>query len=233
MTTSAETASVNLYWLPLGAGDGTGCVRTNGRVYEALVARRQHRPPCRLYHAALEVRLGDERFTIEMAPVWSLRTAERGVVAEGPVGLRWLGRSRLFRYEVRRWRDGLVPDLAEAVGGARRLSSDPARAALLLALVPEFPTVTWGRDELGTGDMWNSNSLVSWLLALSGHDTDAVLPPAGGRAPGWRAGLVVAAGRSERGLDKLDHPRALGQERRDRSPSRMGRSALPTRWRDS
>ena len=189
---SAESASVDLYWLPLGAGDGTGCVRTNGRVYEAVVARREQRTPCRLFHSALEVRLGDQRFTIEMAPVWSTPAAERGVVAEGPVGLPWLGRSRLFRYEVRRWRDGVVPDLAEAVGGARRLSSDPTRTASLLARVPDFPTVTWGRDELCTGDMWSSNSLVSWLLASSGHDVDALGPPDGGRAPGWQAGLVVA-----------------------------------------
>ena len=41
--------------------------------------------------------------------------------------------------------------------------------------------------------MWNSNSLVSWLIARSGLDVESVHPPAGGRAPGWRAGLVVAA----------------------------------------
>ena len=64
------SASVDLYWLPLGAGDGTGCVRTNGRLYEAIAARLQHRPRCRLFHAALEVRLRGERFTIEMAPTW-------------------------------------------------------------------------------------------------------------------------------------------------------------------
>jgi hypothetical protein len=45
----------------------------------------------------------------------------------------------------------------------------------------------------GTGDMWNSNSLISWLLARSGHHLDAVAPPAHGRAPGWAAGLVLAA----------------------------------------
>ena len=64
-------------------------------------------------------------------------------------------------------------------------------------MAPAFRTVTWGRDELGTGDMWNSNSLISWLLARSGHDTDAVAPPAGGRAPGWSAGLMVAAREAE------------------------------------
>ncbi len=65
----------------------------------------------------------------------------------------------------------------------------------LLELVPEVPALTWGRDELGTGDMWNSNSLTSWLLASS-HECVGELnirPPPNGRAPGWRAGLVVAA----------------------------------------
>jgi hypothetical protein len=55
------------------------------------------------------------------------------------------------------------------------------------------PTPVWGRDELETGDMWNSNSVTSWLISRSGMDGDAIHPPLGGRAPGWRAGLVVAA----------------------------------------
>ena len=41
--------------------------------------------------------------------------AERGVVAEGPVGSRWAGRLRIFRYEVRCWRGGIIPDVDEAV----------------------------------------------------------------------------------------------------------------------
>jgi hypothetical protein len=37
-----------------------------------------------------------------MTPVWTANgRGDRGVVAEGPVGARWAGRSRLFRYEVR------------------------------------------------------------------------------------------------------------------------------------
>src|SRR5687767_6098408 len=96
-------AHVDLYWLPLGAGGSV--VRWSGRVYEAIVARRQHRAARDLYHSALGVRLGDERYVIEMAPVWSNGPRDRGVVAEGPVGSRTLGRSRWFRYEVRRWRD--------------------------------------------------------------------------------------------------------------------------------
>jgi hypothetical protein len=62
----------------------------------------------------------------------------------------------------------------------------------VLELVPAFPTRTWGRDELAAGEMWNSNSLTSWLLAGSGHQVDGLVPPDGGRAPGWAAGLVVA-----------------------------------------
>jgi hypothetical protein len=188
-------ASVNLYWLPLGAGDNTHCVRTNGLLFEWATARYQHRDRCDLYHAALEVRSGADRFVIEMTPVWGTAALDRGVVCEGPVGLRWLGGSRLFRYEVRCWRDGVIPDLSEAVDSPRRLSTNPAQAEQIVSLVPAFPTATWGRDELGTGDMWSSNSLAAWLLARSGHDLDSISPPARGRAPGWTAGRVVA-GRS-------------------------------------
>ncbi len=203
----AATASVELYWLPLGAGDNTHCVRTNGLAFEWITARYRHRERCDLYHSALEVRLGPERFVIEMAPVWSTDAPQRGVVCEGPVGLAWLGRSRLFRYEVRCWRDGVIPDVAEAVGGPRRLSADPVRAEAVVSLVPTFPTATWGRDELAAGEMWNSNSLIAWLLARSGHDMQPVVPPAHGRAPGWDAGLVVA--RRSAG----DHePRALAHD---------------------
>lgn len=187
-----EPASIDLYWLPLGAGDNTHCVRTNGRIFEWVAARCQRRERCDLYHAALDVRLGPARFAIEMAPVWSADAPDRGVVAEGPVGLRLLGGSRLFRYEVRRWLDGSIPDAAEAVDSPQRLSTDWSRAEQVLALAPSFPTATWGRDEMQTGDMWNSNSLVAWLLARSGHDMAAIGPPERGRAPGWLAGLVVA-----------------------------------------
>jgi hypothetical protein len=183
-------AGVLLYWLPLGAGGRI--VRWNGRVFEALMARREHRAVRDLYHSALEVRLGGERFVVEMTPAWGAAVADRGVVREGPVGAPVLGRFALFRYEVRRWRDGVIPDLAEAAGDPHRVSQDPARARRLLALVPQVPALTWGRDEWRTGEMWNSNSLVAWLLASSGHELDRVGPPPRGRAPGWRAGLVVA-----------------------------------------
>jgi hypothetical protein len=108
------------------------------------------------------------------------------------VGATTLGRLRLFRYEVRCWRDGVIADLAEAVGGPVRLSDDPRRARALLALVPQVPTPVWGRDELRAGEMWNSNSTISWLVARAGLDAASVSPPPGGRAPGWEAGVVVA-----------------------------------------
>ena len=188
---TSQPASVDLYWLPLGAGGR--CVRLNGRAFEALVARREHRGACDLYHSALEVRLGPDRWVIEMAPVWNTREPDRGVVAEGPVGLRWLGRSRLFRYEVRCWRGGRIPDVAEAVDSPVRMSADARQARRVLELAPAFRTATWALDEQHTGDMWNSNSLSSWLLVRSDHDLTRVGPPAGGRAPGWRAGLVAGS----------------------------------------
>ena len=168
-------------------------MRGSGRLYEALTATPRRRPRLDLYHSALVVHVDDDAHAIEMAPVWAARDADRGVVSEGPVGARPWGRSRLFRYEIRCWRDGTIPDAAAAVESPRRLSTDPALARQVLALVPSCPVPTWGRDgSLDTGEMWNSNSLTAWLLVRSGLHTDAVRPPTGGRAPGWAAGLTVA-----------------------------------------
>ena len=167
-------------------------MRLNGRIFEAVAARLEKRHRCDLYHSALEVRAPEGRFVIEMAPVSDADGALRGVVAEGPVGSRWARPLRIFRYEIRRWRDGVIPDIDEAVESPQRLADDPAVAQRLLELVPDVPAPVWGRDELEAGEMWNSNSLISWLIARSGLDVEAVRPPAGGRAPGWRSGLVVA-----------------------------------------
>lgn len=187
---TGPAASVDLYWLPLGAGGRF--VRLNGRVFEALDAGLHRRRRCDLYHSALEVQLGDSRVVIEQGPVWNNKAPERGVVGEGPVGSVRLGRSPMFRYEVRCWPDGVIPDVAEAVASPVRVSRDAACARLVIHLVPQVPRATWGRDELKAGEMWNSNSLISWLLARSGHDTSAITPPPHGRAPGWDAGLIVA-----------------------------------------
>ena len=40
--------------------------------------------------------------------------------------------------------------------------------------------------------MWNSNSVVAWLLARAGLPVDDITPPPGGRAPGWQSGLITA-----------------------------------------
>ena len=185
-----STAAVDLYWIPLGAGGH--CVRANGQVFEALQAARERRQRDDLYHAVLVVELDSEDYAIELAPSPDADGASRGVVATGAVGSRHLGRLRLFRYEVRRWRGGTIPDLGAAIGGARRLSSDPRVARRLLDLVAAVPTPVWGRDELHAGEMWNSNSMVAWLIATAGISTDQLRPPPRGRAPGWRAGLEVA-----------------------------------------
>jgi hypothetical protein len=160
-------------------------------VFEAVSAWFGRRERCDLYHAGLEVYVPEGRFVIEQAPAWG-EGSRRGVVAEGPVGLRPLGRFRIFRYEIRRWQDGTIPDIAEAVDSPRRLGRDPLRAGRVLDLVPHVPTPVWGRDEVGAGEMWNSNSVIAWLLVRSGFDVDSIQPPAGGRAPGWNAGVTVA-----------------------------------------
>jgi hypothetical protein len=113
---------------------------------------------------------------------------------------------------VRRWRDGVIPDVAEAVASPQLLTDDPSQAQRLLDLVPDVPTAVWGRDELDAGEMWNSNSLTSWLIESSGLDAETIQPPVGGRAPGWDAGLVVARRQSRNKTKPRSH----------RSPRRSG-----------
>ncbi len=194
------SAAVDILWIPLGAG--AHVVRASGKVFEAVSASLRGRSRCDLYHSALEVHAAEGRYVIEQTPVPpSTRATARGVVAGGAVGVRPAGRLRVFRYEIRRWLDGVIPDAHEAVGGPQRVSDDPSVVRRVLEEVPAVPTPVWGRDELRAGEMWNSNSVISWLLARGGVDMMRVRPPAGGRAPGWQAGLVVAA--REARLDQL------------------------------
>ncbi len=74
---SVSTEGIYLYWLPLGAGGNF--VRLNGKVYEAVAAKIQHRPPCDLYHSALQVVVPDGRYVIEQTPVIDAHGSERGV----------------------------------------------------------------------------------------------------------------------------------------------------------
>jgi hypothetical protein len=66
------------------------------------------------------------------------------------------------------------------------------------------PRPVWGRDELKAGEMWNSNSVIAWLIASAGLTTETLRPPPHGRAPGWLSGLAVARGTLLR-LESLDH----------------------------
>ena len=211
MMQTPRTAALDLYWIPLGAGGRS--VRINGRVFEAIEAARSRRPRRDLYHAVLVVEIGDERHTIELAPSPDGDEASRGVVATGAVGSRRLGRLRLFRYEVRCWRDGCIPDLGAAVGGPIGLSSDACIAGHVLDLAALVPVPVWGRDELHAGEMWNSNSVIAWLVTAAGLPAGELRPPAGGRAPGWDAGLDVA--------------RRIGSARRRSSPPAPPRRRSP------
>lgn len=188
---------VDLFWIPLGSGQRV--VRFSGRVFEALSATIRRRPRCDLYHTALIVHRppngdhehGTNDVVIEVAPADLRLGNDRGVVAGGSVGLRVAGRLRLFRYEVRRWSGGVLPDANDATV-IDTVELGPGGADRLVDLVASVPTPVWGRDELRAGEMWNSNSVTSWLLARGGADMSVLGPPPGGRAPGWDAGVVVA-----------------------------------------
>lgn len=194
MTTfEAAIGRIDLYWIPLGAG-GSGFVRLNGRIYEAIEARLEHRQPLALYHTALQVHVPEGRFVVEtMWPSPDADMISRGVVVEGAVGGRLLARWRPFRYEIRCWHEGVLPDADEAVGGPQRVSGELEQARRVLDLTGLVPSLTWGRDQLGTGEMWNSNSVISWLLTRAGVSMGTIHPPSGGRAPGWEAGMSIAA----------------------------------------
>ena len=187
---------VDLYWLPLGAGGWF--VRLNGRLFETVVARHEKRPRNDLYHTALVVAVAGGEFVLEQAwPIRDANGAARGVVAEGPVGGRWCGSLRVFRYEVRRWRDGMISDIAEAVASPQRLTDHAVIAQRVLDLASEVPTPVWGRDELRTGEMWNSHSVISWLIARSGLDVDAGASAAWGTRTGLARGCRGRAPREQ------------------------------------
>jgi hypothetical protein len=216
-------AWIDLFWLPLCAGGHV--VRWNGRLYEWISARRAHRSTLSLYHCGLMLRLDDITYAVEMGPVWNVHDSDRGVVCEGPVGTKWLGRFRAFRYELRCWPGGYIPDVAEAVDSPVRITADSTRVAGVLRVLQEVPALTWGRDELGTGEMWNSNSIVAWALARTGHDMSTIRPPARGRAPGWGAGIELA----ERQMGKSSGSRRGSASQAEGTPGSRRRTCRGTR----
>jgi hypothetical protein len=93
-----------------------------------------------------------------------------------------------------------VSRVDEAVASPQLLRDDPLVGRRLLDLVGSLPTSVWGRDELGTGEIWNSNSVIAWLLARGGLPADAIHPPAGGRPEDGRpASSPPSASRSTSG----------------------------------
>ena len=129
-----------------------------------------------------------------------------------------------------------IADANEAVASPQLLANEPVVARRLLDLVGALPSPVWDRDELGTGEMWNSNSVIAWLLARSGLPTDAIRPPPGGRAPGWQAGLAVAHARRwlrpirgpTRQRDRMRTPRLSEPEARLLQPPELeGPGCMP------
>ena len=59
--------------------------------------------------------------------------------------------------------------------------------------MPYVPTPVWGRDELDAGEMWNSNSIISWLIARSGLDTESIQPQ---RAGALQVGVLGSSWRA-------------------------------------
>ena len=173
-------------------------MRLNGRIYEGIRARMEGRRPGAIYHTALQVHTTTGRFVVEtMWPSPDLDIGSRGVVAGGAVFSHRLARFRTFRYEVRCWREGILPDAGDAVDGPQTVSTNAATAGRLLELADEVPPLVWGRDQLRTGEMWNSNSVISWLLVRSGVPMEDIAAPGRGRAPGWEAGLTIANNKSD------------------------------------
>ena len=185
-----RTGSVDLLWIPLGAGQRV--VRISGRLFEALCALVQRRPPRDLYHSALIVARSRRALRRRDDADPDQHGERRGVVAEGPVGTRYAARCRLFRYEIHRWHDGVIPDEGDAVSTIR-VTTDLASAQRLLDLVPRCPRPSGDGTSSTPARCGTRTRSPVWLLASAAIDIEQIGPPPHGRAPGWCAGAVVAA----------------------------------------
>ena len=181
---------VDLYWIPVAAGTSR-LQQASLAWWEAFEALRCRRPRATLLHSALKIALGDdETYTLEVAPAFI--SGATPPLATGPVGVRGADRWRLFRYQLRSLVVEKLPDEEWAVASPVRLADSCTVVQQLLELAPSVPRHTWGRRARGTREMWTSDSTVSWLLTRTGIDLSSVQPPAGGRAPGWQAGIDLA-----------------------------------------
>ena len=185
-----EEAPVELYWMPVGAGTSR-FQQASLRLWEAFEAARARRPRANLYHSALKLRTDGKTRTLELMPAFVRVPAPP--LRTGPVGLGVAGRTRLFRYQLVGLEADSLPDEEWATDSPQVLSKDEAMARRILQLASQTPAHTWGRRVRGTSEMWTSDSVVSWLLIRSGVDIAAIRIPGGGRAPGWIAGIELAA----------------------------------------
>jgi hypothetical protein len=188
-TSGNEQPGVDLYWIPLGAG--AHVVRWTGSVYERWCAHRQGRSRRQIYHSALLVRSRGEEVVIEQAPA-ARHGERRGVLVVGPVATPLMAFWPLPRYEVRCWTGGRIDDLDEALDPVP-VGADDGISSRVLSAAHRVPNLTWGRDAAGVGEMWNSNSVIAWILQSSGVAAAALSPPAGGVAPGWATGWIRAS----------------------------------------
>jgi hypothetical protein len=185
--------SALLLWIPVGAG--TRFQRLTLNVYERLWAKLARRPRSTLVHAGLKLACGGQRFTVELMPAPRGR-ADHGEVT-GPVGLRWLGRLRWFRYQVCVFERAALPDEQWVVGSPIVVASGTEAVSRLVALAKEVPAHTWGRRAPGAAEMWTSDSAISWMLVKAGLDPGACAPPSECIAPGWSAGIFEARRRGQ------------------------------------
>jgi hypothetical protein len=188
-------ALLELLWIPLGAGEKSGLVHASGRAFEAVSARLQRRARCDLFHSALVARHDGQTFAIEQAPAWGAGPGDRGVVATGPVGLRWLGRSALFRYEVRRWAGGVIPDAASAVGGPQRAADRRRTRRASAGSRPFCPS-----HDVGAGRAGNRRHVELELAGVVAARQQRALPRRrAAPGPGAGAGMAGGAGRGAAG----------------------------------
>jgi hypothetical protein len=176
---------VDLHWIPTGAGTQ---IARNMKAYEWLAATLARRPRVVLCHAALKVELDGRHYTMELTPV----TPHKDVIpapVTGPVGARFAGHFRIFRYQLCCMECPALPDEQWTVGEPVRVATDREMVARIFEAAAAVPPYVWGRRARGTSEMWTSNSAIAWLLRRAGIGATDIALPEGTRAPGWRAGL--------------------------------------------
>ena len=176
--------------MPVGAGTPR-LQRASLRLWEAFEAARARRTRTVLYHSALKLHTEGRTRTLELMPAF-IDSASPPLLT-GPVGAGLAGPPRPLPHQRVCTHRGGAPPRRWGGERAQGLAHDESVARAIIALAPAVPPYTWGRRVRGTSEMWTSDSVISWLLLRAGVDLAAMHIPAGGRAPGWEAGLEVAS----------------------------------------